>query len=111
MMIKLTCSQGEYPDDINALELGQYSDGIAKAGREAEIDRSEAAEFIADCQGWNDLTDSGRTQAENFSQGYGIVVSMAADRWAYWLEGYAIVENMDPNYVSAYIEAKSSIVA
>ena len=87
--------------DISALSLADK--------REAIIDRSEAPEFIADCQGWSDIAlqhDDGTTldKADRFEAGYGVVLQIRAEDWASWLAGYEIVD-ADPEHIAAYLSA------
>ncbi|NJM98268.1 MAG: hypothetical protein HC800_14905 [Phormidesmis sp. RL_2_1] len=102
-LITLTVSQasgyGAQDGDIDALSL------VTK--REACIDRSEAPEFIADCQGWSDIVvqhDDGTTldKADRFEAGYGVVLQISADDWAHWLAGYEVVDTA-PEHVAAYL--------
>lgn len=80
-------------DDIAALNIAPYPDRL-----EAVIDRTDAAAFMADCQGWD---------ADRFEQGFGIVVTMSAEKWAEWLDLYASVEENEA-YNAGYLASHQS---
>ena len=74
--------------DVSALSLRDH--------REAVIDSSERADFFKDLL---DLTPERRSQ---FADYLSIQVTINADSWASWLEGYEVVD-VDPEYVTAYL--------
>ena len=88
------------PVDIDAMSL--------KAKEEAVIDQTEAAAFIADCQGWNSIAfayEDGTTftSTERYQEGFGVVLQIDKNDWAKWLAGYEILENVDPVSVAAFL--------
>ena len=102
--IDLTVSQvlarDSSPVDIDAMSL--------KAKEEAVIDQTEAAAFIADCQGWNSIAfayEDGTTftSAERYQEGFGVVLQIDKNDWAKWLAGYEILENVDSVFVAAFL--------
>ena len=102
--VRLTVSQALGYDsrdgDVDAMSLA--------AKEEALIDRTEAEAFMAECHGWQDVTvtyDDGTTftNAERFNGGYGVVLHIDSDDWTKWLAGYELVDNPNPEYVSAYL--------
>lgn len=105
--IRLTVEQDADDDrDIAALSLDE------SPHREAVIDQSEVPEFVRDCLGWNLVVNSYTdndgalvtvTGAHRFNQGFGVVVTIAAEDWERWLEGYEVVEDIDPTHVVAFL--------
>lgn len=76
--------------DINALDIGP-------ARKEAVIDKSEATDFMEDCQGWDDVAvfyqdGTAFTNRDRFLLGYGVVLTIAAKDWQSWLDGFEVVE-------------------
>ena len=77
--VRLLCAQDlERPDDIYAIDLDTKQECI--------INRTEAAEFMAECATWD---------ADSFDAGRCIQVGMSADNWQLWLDGYMIVSPLD----------------
>lgn len=70
--VALTCAT-EASECITALSLIGKQEVIAPP--------DEASQFMADCHGWD---------AHRFNAGYSIVVRMAAEEWASWLEIYQV---------------------
>ena len=90
--VQLTiCRDPDNDLDINALGLVDR--------REAVIDSSERADFF------RDLLDLTPENAAQFANHLSIQVSISAEDWADWLAGYEIVEDIDPAYVAAYLNA------
>ncbi len=54
--------------------------------KEVCIDKAEIAAFHADCHSWD---------AQPFDMGRCIQVTMSAENWALWLEGFELVEPAD----------------
>ena len=72
--VNLACRRSrEFPEDIYAHELAPNPNNAAN------IDSSEQAEFVADCEGWN---------VSSFDVGTTIEVTMPAHRWKDWLAKY-----------------------
>ncbi|MGC1307828.1 MAG: hypothetical protein WA885_11400 [Phormidesmis sp.] len=90
-IITLTVEQdGDDNRDINALDIGA-------ARREAVIDQSEAQEFMADCQGWDEVAaryqdGTTLTNRDRFLMGYGVVLTITDKDWSSWLEGFEVIE-------------------
>lgn len=85
------CGYGAQDGDIEALDL--------KGKREVYISRSEAARFIANCQGWSEIafTYGDGTcveKAKHFEQGYGVVLTISSTDWESWLSGYELAEDL-----------------
>lgn len=87
----------ERPDDISALELIPHPDGRFRAGREAMIDAQEADAFRADCSGWDlpSATLAETPQRDRFLAGFGVVLTISANNWQLWLDGYELVDDPD----------------
>ena len=76
--------------DINALDIGP-------GRKEVVIDKQEAADFMKDCRGWNDVAvqyqDGTKfTKRDRFLLGYGVVLTITLKDWASWLEAFEVVE-------------------
>lgn len=88
--VQLTiCRDSDNDLDINALSLSDR--------REAVIDKAERADFF------RDLLDLTPENADQFANYLSIKVSIKAESWAKWLEGYEVVEDINPEYVAAYL--------
>ncbi|CAN5584248.1 hypothetical protein BH23CYA1_BH23CYA1_13690 [soil metagenome] len=89
-IVQLTiCRDPDNGYDVNALGLADR--------REAVIDSSERIDFF------RDLLDLTTEKAAQFGSYLSIQVSISADNWANWLAGYEIVDDVDPEYVAAYL--------
>ena len=90
-LIQLTVEQDcDDNRDINALDIGQGK-------KEVVIVKEEAADFMADCQGWDDVAvryQDGTvfTKRDRFLLGYGVVLSITSKDWQSWLEAFEVVE-------------------
>lgn len=102
--VRLTVSQasgyGSTEGEVEALSL--------EAKEEVCIGQTEATAFMAECYDWQGIAftyEDGTTftNAERYQEGYGVVLQIDTDDWAKWLAGYKTVENIDPNYVAAFL--------
>ena len=105
--VKLTVSQasgyGSCDGDVEAMSLA--------AKEEALIDRTEAEAFMAECNGWQDVSvtyEDGTTftNAERFNGGYGVVLYIDSEDWAKWLAGYELAEDPDSEHIAAYLRTQ-----
>lgn len=71
--------------------------------QEAIIDCIDVPVFVANCYGWNNvaftqLDGTTFTSAERYQEGFGVILQIEAEDWSKWLEGYAVVEDIEPRY-------------
>ena len=102
--IQLTVSQasgyGSADGDVDAMSIVGKEDAC--------IDSREAAAFMAECSGWQTVAhvsddDILTTNADRYCEGYGVVLLIDSGDWAKWLAGYALVEDIEPETVAAYL--------
>ena len=92
LTVSQSLSSNSTVNDIEAMSL--------EAKEEVIINRSEAAAFIAECQGWQSIAfeyEDGTTftSEQRCREGFGVVLQMDKTDWAKWLAGYEIAEKID----------------
>lgn len=75
---------------VNALEIGADR-------KEVIVSYQEADDFMADCQGWNDIAvryqdGTTFTNRDRFLLGYGVVLTISPQDWASWLQAFEVTE-------------------